>query len=189
MAKAVKTVPGDTLASIAANHYGDAMRCFDLVEFNGLDPAVIFDEIPEGVQLDLPDPLELFEPARPVLQRASEIVTDVETAITQIAGVLPPGLAGYTDEALRFLGEINGAIGSVETTIMGVLEDIPGAARAVLGDSTYRVVEWMLHRSRDGFTIGEAVQFAADELGLSLPPVLGSGETTAPKSETIKSLF
>jgi hypothetical protein len=33
------------------------------------------------------------------------------------------------------------------------------------------------------------VQFAADELGLSLPPVLGSGETTAPKSETIKSLF
>lgn len=166
MSTTISTLPGDTFAGLGCTFLGDGLRGFDIVDFNGLDPAVIFDEIPGEIRLDIPDPLDLFAPARPLLDRGAQVLGDIEGAIGQIAAVLPPELAGYTDEALKFLGEINGALGDVESTITEVLQEIPGAARAILGDSTYRVVEWMLHRSREGFTIGEAVQFAASELGL-----------------------
>lgn len=146
---------GQEFGEIAAEHLGNSSRFRELIESNGLDPEAIFetalDTFGSEVAIDVPEPQDLIEPARPVLSRARQITTQTQQVLTQVSAVLPPELQGYTAEALSLIGEVNGAIdGVANSDILSVVSDLTGLdiGRGRLGNSTYRIVDWLLQRSQ-----------------------------------------
>ena len=124
-------VAGESINSVAALYQVDWREIADL---NGLDP--LQDVLLDGV-LEIPTAEEILAPARPILARFQ----DAEALLQRANDLLPESLSSYTTEALRLVGEINGTIGQVESTITDILGE---ADRVLSGASTYQVVEWLL---------------------------------------------
>ena len=157
-----RIVAGGEINTIASR-YGIDWR--DLADLNNLDPldGVLLDGI-----LDIPTAEELLAPARPLLSR----LNDAEAILARADALLPESLSSYTSEALRLVGEINGAIDTAESTITAVLGDVD---RVLSGGSTHQIVDWLLtkvspDRSRFAGALAKVQEVS------SLVKAIGSGE-------------
>ena len=122
---------GESIDAIA-HQYGIDWR--DLADINGLDP--LNDILLDGI-LDIPTTDELLAPARPLLSS----LKDAEAILQRANDLLPESLSNYTAEALAFVGEVNGAIESAESTISDILGE---ADRVLSGGSAYGAIDWLL---------------------------------------------
>lgn len=150
-------ISGETLSSIASDLLGDPGRFRELADLNGID---VFEEVLDRTQIQIPTVDELLKPAAPVLAA----LQDVEGWIEKANEILPESLRGYTKDALKLLGDINGALDDPVSTI----GDLLGRAEGILGGKDgqlYQVVDWLLTRrspDRAGVTgvLGSAVNQA-----------------------------
>lgn len=131
-------ISGETLASIATDLLGDPGKFRELADLNAVD---IFEEVIDRTQIQIPTLDELLKPAAPVLAK----LKDVEGWIEKANEILPEEFRGYTKDALKLIGDINGALDDPVSTI----GDLLGRAEGVLGGKDgqlYQVVDWLLTR-------------------------------------------
>lgn len=124
-------VAGESINQVAAQYQVDWR---DIADLNGLDPL---QDVLLGGVLEIPTADEILAPARPILAKFQ----DAEALLQRANEILPESLSGYTAEALRLVGDINGAIDRAESTITDILGE---ADRVLSGASTYQVVDWLL---------------------------------------------
>ena len=136
----------------ASKSLNDPTKFRELAEFNNvnnnlekLDPLKI---------LNIPEPGDLIKKADPILGGISTTVRGYTKQISAFTGqiskqiesytqYLPPELKRYTDIATKYLGEVNGVIGKVETELDSKLKGITDSLRKYGGQST-RLVDWLL---------------------------------------------
>jgi hypothetical protein len=138
MALAYTPIAGETLASIASKFLGDPGRFREIADLNAID---IFEEALSLSQIQIPTIDELLKPAAPILAG----LRNVEGWIEKANEILPPEFQGYTKDALKLLGDINGALDDPISTI----GDILGRAEGLLGGKDgqmYQVIDWLLTR-------------------------------------------
>jgi hypothetical protein len=131
-------IPGETLPSIASKLLGDPGRFREIADLNAID---IFEEALSFTQLQIPTIDELLKPAAPILAG----LRNVEGWIEKANEFLPEEFRGYTKDALKLLGDINGALDDPVSTI----GDILGRAEGLLGGKDgqmYQVIDWLLTR-------------------------------------------
>jgi phage tail protein X len=132
------TKPGDTIASLASDIFdGDVLRFTEILDLNpNLD---VFGELVDGVQIVLPDVQQVFNYAKPKLGAIASTITSATDAISAIQEKLPDKLKGYTSKALELLGEINGVVGEVESTLTKVEEQV-----GEYSGEPVKLVQWLL---------------------------------------------
>lgn len=136
--KTATTAPGDSIASLAADIFnGDVTRFTELLDLNpGID---VFGELTQGINLELPDTSQVFNYAKPVLSQVGETISGVTGTISAIEEKLPSQLKGYATEALKLLGEVNGVLGDVESTLNKAEEKL----QSYQGEPV-QLVRWLL---------------------------------------------
>ncbi len=137
---------GDTLSTIAARVFpgGDVRRFVELAIEN--PDLNIFEDLPAGLELNLPSTEQIENFARPALFRvatslggARGFLGEAEEAIDRFSGQLPPQLQGYAQEALDLVGEANGVLDQAETA----LDRVEDQVREYAGRGT-NLVSWLL---------------------------------------------
>lgn len=124
---------GDSLVTIASRFLGSGKYWREIADLNDISPI---EEIPKGINIEIPAIESIVEAASPILSDVSAEVNRVSSKIEAIASILPP-VEGYAKEAVVALGEVNGVIGEVQQ----VLTDIK--SRNYKGGSV-RLIDWLL---------------------------------------------
>lgn len=138
MVKTVIVEPGESLAAIASRIFdGDVSRFTEILDLN--PNLSVFEELTQGIQIDVPDPEQIFNYAKPKLSAIASTLTGVEETVSAIQSKLPGDLKGYASEALELLGEINGVVGEVESTLTSVEEQI-----GEYSGEPVKLVQWLL---------------------------------------------
>ncbi len=135
---AIKTEPGESISAIAHRIFnGDVSRFTEILDLN---PDIdVFEELVEGVNIQLPDTSQILNYAKPVLSEISETIGGATSTISAIQEKIPPQLQGYTQEALKVLGEINGVVGEVESVLGKAGETVNK-----YGGKPVQLVRWLL---------------------------------------------
>ena len=147
---------GETLAEFAAAKLGDASAFRDILEANPeLDPEETLFDVETLVEtvgsefgLRVPGLNDLLPAVTPILSRVQSVASTATGFLNKVEGFLPPELDGYTSEALKALGDVNGALSGVSTTdlpslVNGLLRGDNGAVSDENG-LTHNPVEWLL---------------------------------------------
>ncbi|MDM9583096.1 hypothetical protein [Nostoc sp. GT001] len=133
-----KTKSGDTIAAIASQIFnGDVTRFTELLDLN---PDIdVFGELVEGLDLELPDTSQILNYARPVLSQIGETLDTATNTLTTLQTQLPSNLQGYAADALKLLGDVNGVLGDVETTLTKTQEQVSS-----YDGKPVQLVKWLL---------------------------------------------
>ncbi|NDJ20951.1 hypothetical protein GS682_04685 [Nostoc sp. B(2019)] len=134
----MKTQTGDTIAAIASDIFnGDVTRFTELLDLN---PDIdVFGELVEGIDLDLPDTSQILNYARPVLSQIGETIDLSSSTLNTLQTQLPSNLQGYASDALKLLGDVNGVLGDVETTLTKAEEQVSN-----YDGKPVQLVKWLL---------------------------------------------
>lgn len=134
----MQTKTGDTIAAIASQIFnGDVTRFPELLELN---PDIdVFGELVEGLDLEIPDTSQILNYAKPVLSQISETLDTATNTLTTLQTQLPENLQGYAADALKLLGDVNGVVGDVESTLTKVEEK-----SSTYDDKPVQLVKWLL---------------------------------------------
>ncbi|HEY9735490.1 MAG TPA: hypothetical protein V6D06_04380 [Trichocoleus sp.] len=130
----IEALPGEDLATLAARTLGDPSRFREIANLNGLNPL---ERLAGGLPINIPTSAELLAQVEPAL---SSVVSGVESALLQTQTTLEQ-VSGYTTEAQRLVGEVNGVLGNVESQLDTLLE----SARQYQGEAV-RLVDWLLDK-------------------------------------------
>lgn len=135
---AIIAEPGESINAIAHRIFnGDVSRFTELLDLN---PDIdVFAELVEGADIKLPDTSQILNYAKPVLSEISETIGGATSTISAIQEKIPAQLQGYTKEALKVLGEVNGVVGEVESVLGKV-----GETASKYGDKPVQLVRWLL---------------------------------------------
>jgi phage tail protein X len=135
---AIKTEPGESLSAIAHRIFnGDVTRFTELLDLN---PSLsVFEDLTEGLNIEIPDTAQIFNYAKPVLSEISETIGGATGTISAIQDKIPPQLQGYTQEALKVLGEVNGVVGDT-FAVFGKAEEVASK----YGNKPVQLVRWLL---------------------------------------------
>lgn len=144
----IQTQPGDTLSTLADRTFnGDVLRFPEILDLN--PEFNVFSELPPSANLNIPDPAQILNYAKPALSRVSKAIggagrylSEVERVINQVSGALPPELQGYAQEALGIVGKVNGIVGDVEQTLNN--DALDGQLRHYEGQLV-SLVPWLLN--------------------------------------------
>jgi hypothetical protein len=136
--KATTTIPGDSIATIASDIFnGDVTRFTELLDLN---PDIdVFGELTQGIKIELPDTSQILNYAKPVLSGVGETIKNTTDTISAIQDKLPSQLQGYSKEALKLLGEVNGILGEVESTL-----DKASSQLQTYSGEPVKLVRWLL---------------------------------------------
>lgn len=167
-----QTPKSDSLWQIAAQTLGDPTKFRDVAEMNGI--GNVLNKIDTTKILNIPDPSDYIKKAEPILgdivkstrgytKQISALTGDISNKIQSYSKYLPPEFKRYSDMAVKYLGEVNGVIGKVETELEGKLKGITDQLRKYGGQST-RLVDWLLVGS-DKIGVGNVSQILGKFLG------------------------
>ncbi|MCC5636327.1 hypothetical protein LC593_10745 [Nostoc sp. CHAB 5844] len=133
-----KTQTGDTIAAIASKIFnGDVTRFPELLDLN---PDIdVFGDLVEGLDLEIPDTSQILNYAKPVLSQIGETIDTATNTLTTLQTQLPSNLQGYAADALKLLGDVNGVLGDVETTLAKVEEQASS-----YDGKPVQLVKWLL---------------------------------------------
>ncbi|MCC5644798.1 hypothetical protein LC607_18000 [Nostoc sp. CHAB 5824] len=133
-----KTQAGDTIAAIASEIFnGDVTRFTELLDLN---PDIdVFGDLVEGLDLEVPDTSQILNYARPVLSQIGETLDTASNTLTTLQTQLPSNLQGYAADALKLLGDVNGVLGDVETTLTKAEEQVSS-----YDGKPVQLVKWLL---------------------------------------------
>ncbi|MBH8566710.1 hypothetical protein I8748_31940 [Nostoc sp. CENA67] len=134
----MQTKTGDTIASLASQIFnGDVTRFTELLDLN---PDIdVFGDLVEGLDLEIPDTSQILNYAKPVLSQIGETLDTATSTLTTLQTQLPGNLQGYTADALKLLGDVNGVLGDVETTLNKTEEQISS-----YDGKPVQLVKWLL---------------------------------------------
>lgn len=147
----VRTKPGEDLPALAARVFnGDVSRFTEILDLNpSLD---VFGSLPQELDVNIPQPSQILNFARPALSRVSQSLSGVgrylseaEKLLNEAKNVIPEGLQGYASEALDLVGEINGVVGDIEQKASTTLDSIDSTLRQYDGQLV-QLVPWLLGR-------------------------------------------
>lgn len=130
--------PGESIAAIASDIFnGDVVRFTELLDLN---PDIdVFGELTQSLNIEIPDTSQIFNAAKPLLSQIGETITNATGTVEAIAGKLPTELQGYAKDAIKLLGEVNGVLGEVESTLTKAEEQV----REYDGQPV-KLVQWLL---------------------------------------------
>lgn len=136
--KTTTTTSGDSIATLASDIFnGDVTRFTELLDLN---PDVdVFGELTQGLKIELPDTYIILNYAKPVLSEVGETIKNTTNTISAIQEKLPSQLQGYSKEALKLLGEVNGVLGEVESTL-----DKANSQLQTYSGEPVKLVRWLL---------------------------------------------
>lgn len=145
-------VEGDlTWYAVAERVLGDSLRVEELFDLN---PSLIFED-PEnfiGEVINVPSEEQILNFAKPQLTKvgaalsgAGDVIDQARSLITDVSGKLPPQFQGYTKEALKQLGKLNGIRENAEQAISEkTLSELLGKiGRGGTGTET-TLIKWLL---------------------------------------------
>lgn len=135
---------GDSFQSLAQKHLGDASKWREIASLNSSNPLEF---LPVGESLKIPTKSELFKIAGPRLQ---SVATGINGEMGELSKNFLDQIEGEVSKALNvipqaqvLLGEINGALGEVESVVDRIKID------EILGQRGYneqvnRLIDWLL---------------------------------------------
>ncbi|RCJ20128.1 hypothetical protein A6S26_05250 [Nostoc sp. ATCC 43529] len=134
----IQAKTGDSIATLASEIFnGDVTRFTELLDLN---PDIdVFGELVEGIDLELPDTSQILNYAKPVLSQIGETLDTATNTLTTLQTQLPGNLQGYAKDALKLLGDVNGVLGDVETTLNKAEEQISS-----YDGKPVQLVKWLL---------------------------------------------
>lgn len=168
-----KDIPkSDSLWQIAAQNLGDPTKFRDIAELNGI--GNILNKIDTNKTINIPETNDYIKKAEPILgdiakstrgysKQISALTGEVSNKIQTYSKYLPPEFKRYSDVAVKYLGEVNGVVGKVETELEGKLKGVTDQLRKYGGQST-RLVDWLLVGS-DKIGVGNVSQILGKFLG------------------------
>lgn len=149
---------GDSIGGLASTYLKDSSYFRELCDENGWNPLEDT-PLPINVAAKIPTLEAIVPAAKSKLDRAQTLVNSVKGRVEQVGRLsgqvsgsiesldksLPTQYRGYTKEALEAIAEVNGAIGSVSSTLTEALAKADKSiTKARYGASRVRLVDWLL---------------------------------------------
>jgi hypothetical protein len=156
--RSIVTGAGDSIAGLASTYLKDSSYFRELCDENEWNP-LSDTPLPINVAAKIPSLEAIVPAAKSKLDRAQNLVNSAKGRVEQVGRLsgqvsgsiealdkaLPAQYRGYTKEALEAIAEVNGAIGTVTSTLTDALEKADKSiTKARYGGSRVRLVDWLL---------------------------------------------